>query len=328
MICLVFSLLFIELSFRMYLAHIYHTFFPTYPSIIYRLYPELKKTDVPEEPEAVNILLLGASVLNKDYGDIEVRLNRKLQAALTEKVNIFNMATSAQTSLDSLTKYEMISRSDIDIVVVYQSINELRTNNCPREDFDDNYCHYSWYEYLEVAKRHRRSLPYTVIPYSFDYIYHGLRQMFFRSKYIPLHAPLPATFKYGSDIKSARPYYRNLMHIIQLALKRHSRILLMTFAYYVPDNYSLSRFMNKQLDYGEHTCAIEVWGAARNILKGLRVHNAIVRDIARKFQQVSFLDMEQTIPKEKRYFNDICHFTDEGCELFSSILAEKLVAMK
>jgi hypothetical protein len=53
----------------------------------------------------------------------------------------------------------------------------------------------------------------------------------------------------------------NLTAILDLAGQRGDRVLLMTFATYLPADYSLQAFLEKRLDYGLHSAApIEILG--------------------------------------------------------------------
>jgi hypothetical protein len=104
---------------------------------------------------------------------------------------------------------------------------------------------------------------------------------------------------------------------------------LLTFASYVPEGYSKEAFQTKRLDYGKHLFPIELWGLPANVEKGLEVHNAVIRKLARQARPgVFFLDMEQAIPKQGQYFDDICHLSDRGYELFADELASALLRVE
>jgi hypothetical protein len=57
---------------------------------------------------------------------------------------------------------------------------------------------------------------------------------------------------------------------------------------------------------------VENWGKPANVVKGLRVHNDITRDLGKGNRGVIFLDAEAVIPKEGKNFNDVCHLSKKG----------------
>jgi hypothetical protein len=101
-------------------------------------------------------------------------------------------------------------------------------------------------------------------------------------------------------------------------------MLLMTFATYVPENYSLEAFRKKQLDYGLHRAPIEWWGAREHVLATVAVHNEIVRNMAAQHKNVLFVDQASLMPQSGRYFNDPCHFTVLGSTKFVENLVRVL----
>jgi hypothetical protein len=90
----------------------------------------------------------------------------------------------------------------------------------------------------------------------------------------------------------------------------------MTFAAYVPENYSREAFNKKQLDYDLHRAPIEWWGRPEHVLATVAVHNEIVRDLAAQHKDVSFVDQARLMPGSGRYFNDPCHLTVLGSAKF------------
>jgi len=105
--------------------------------------------------------------------------------------------------------------------------------------------------------------------------------------------------KYGKDIKSAASFERNLEEILNLAQKRQEPVLMSTFAFYVPRDYSYFKFRTHQLDYGEHTFYIEVWGKPEHVILGTLTHNAVMRKLAAKHPEIMFLDEYPRIPTGK-----------------------------
>ena len=135
---------------------------------------------------------------------------------------------------------------------------------------------------------------------------------------MPTIAPKEEWLKYGADIKTRNCFKRNIEAILAIAQEKHEQILLMSFAYYVPQDYSLDKFTKKQLDYGylPLSAPVEEWGSPMNIIKGLQVHNDVIREMALFYPDIVYVDQEGLMPKNGVYFGDICHFTRQGCEQF------------
>ena len=97
--------------------------------------------------------------------------------------------------------------------------------------------------------------------------------------------------------------------------------MLMTFASYVPADYTHDRFLERQLDYADYEIPIRLWGLEENVVHGLGVHNQIIRDLA-SHRSALFVDQERQVPRRGEMFVDICHLSAQGKQLF----AENLLA--
>lgn len=120
-------------------------------------------------------------------------------------------------------------------------------------------------------------------------------------------------------------FKENLGAILDLATQRGDRTLLMTFATYVPPEYSLEAFKEERLDYRLHLSAIEIWGTPENVLKAVDAHNEIVRRLAAEYAGVLFVDEARLLAGSARYFNDVCHFTVTGSLQFVQYLLRALL---
>ncbi|MBN1549815.1 SGNH/GDSL hydrolase family protein [bacterium] len=328
-IWLLFLLLTMEAGFRIFFGFRYGTFWVTYPKMIMKIYPETTETFAYTDHKATefNVLLLVASVFHPDFGNVTQRLHEKLLPVTGDALHLWNFAQGAHTTRDSLIKYRAVSNIPADVAVIYHGINDLRANNIPPEYFKPDYGHFGWYDYVNGIDRYRSTIGITAIPYGFHYLYTGFKQMMFRSRYIPHHTPLPKWQIYGADIKTAGPFESNLREILDMARQHRTDAILMTYAYYVPDNYSFGAFKAKYLDYQAHDLPIELWGQPKFIIEGLDKHNAIIQRLATEYSDVHFIDMEKKIPKDGRYFDDICHLSEEGCDRFTDILSSELITI-
>jgi hypothetical protein len=68
--------------------------------------------------------------------------------------------------------------------------------------------------------------------------------------------------------------------IIDLAAKKNEKVVLTTYASYIPNNYTYKKFTNKELDYGQQIFPIELYGIPENINLGLIAHNEIIYSLS------------------------------------------------
>jgi hypothetical protein len=290
-----------------------------HPSLIlYAYYPELRNvaTKRPARGDGFyNILLLGGSVLYKDWGEVEQALGEQLAYEGHRNVRIFNLAEPGHTSRDSRLKYAALGQARFDLVVFYHGVNDARTNNAPPDVFREDYSHYSWYQIVNTLAPYHGSASFA-LPYTLRYLAIRIRYVLTNDRFIATSAPRADWVEYGREPRSAVSFEHNLSAILDLASQRGDRVLLMTFATYVPENYSLKAFTEKRLDYGLHRKPIETWGRREYVLKAVAAQNEIVRSLAAKHEGVLFVDQAKLMAGSPRYFNDPCHFTVVGSSQF------------
>src|SRR5262245_27757634 len=117
-------------------------------------FPEIRRSRVHEvhprhADDKFDFLLLGGSVLEPAWDDVEKFLKARLQAELGDRWRLFNLGCSAHTSRDSLIKYSEMKGEQFDLVIVYDGINDLRLNCCPRDAFRDDYSHIPRYRNMQ-----------------------------------------------------------------------------------------------------------------------------------------------------------------------------------
>jgi hypothetical protein len=320
-----FIVLLLEIAFRSFFSIHFHIPFFRPSDLIYCYYPEIstiqkQKNEGGDKPHLFfDILMLGGSVLTPHWGKIENDLRQKLTLDGIHEVRIFNAGVSAQCTLDAENKLNILKGERFDLVLVYESLNECRLNNCPPEVFKPDYSHSAWYEDINTILRHKE-MDYSIIPFVVDYIHIKLRQHFHRSRYISLNRLKPQWVVYEKDIKTAPCYRKHITDIITLCRAAGMPLLIMTYAYYIPDDYSLDRFKKRKLDYAIHHFSIEHWGKPEYVRLELEAHNRIIHEIAaaRPYDKLFFIDMDRLIQKGKTNFNDICHLTPDGSAEFVS----------
>jgi hypothetical protein len=288
-------------------------------TVLNALYPELWEVEWKDRDlvrsGAPSILLLGGSVLHRRWGNVEQELRERLTATLHRPVAIYNMAAIGHTSRDSYVKYRALAGRRFDLVVFYHGINDARANNAPPEVFRPDYSHYAWYAAVDVLDRHRDDA-WLVLPYTIEFLAIRARERLGLVRYVPMDAPRPEWLPYGRDVKSAAAFAANLDGVLEIAHARHEPVLLMTFATWVPPDYSAAAFTARTLDYALHLSPIEMWGTPENVGAAVARHNEIVRDVAARDGTVRLVDQAQEMPKGGRWFNDVCHLTSAGSRRF------------
>lgn len=297
--------------------------------VLNAFYPELTEFDwryeeLTSNEDALDILLLGGSVLNRYWGTIEQDLREQLTAQLKRPVRIYNMAEIGHTSRDSYLKYVVLEEQQFDLIIFYHGINESRANNVPADLFKDDYSHYSWYETVNMLKEyHNRS--FLALPYTLKLLYVQLKEKLETVRYVSMDGPRKDWIKFGENVKSASSFKKNLQALIAMADTRNETILLMTFATHLPENYSQKLFNAQALDYSLHLSYVELWGNPTHVKKAVDRHNDVIRGIKQQYDHLLFVDQAKLMPKSQRYFNDICHLTAKGSTIFNDNMIEKIV---
>ncbi len=302
-----------------YMVRKHQSFWITPRRLVDLWYPEVRAERAKYRPGEVNVLILGGSVLHHDFGNVEGELRQRLEASLGQPVAVVNLAMLAHGTLDSCYKYQLVRDLPFDAVLVYHGINELRANNVPPRFWRDDYSHYAWYDEINFYFRHPwlAGLPF-IAPYYVKHLYVALfREVLHPQAFVKQHRPRPDWMVYGSTIRTAGPFRANLERIIALARAKQDPIVLMTFASYVPKSYTLERFKRGELPYaaGDRKKEIELWGFPENIVKGLEVHNTVIRSLAAEYR-LPLADEMGAIGGRPEYFIDICHLSAAGVTAF------------
>ena len=321
-------LFFLEIASRLFWNIEYDIPFSHTDNIIYAFYPELEAVQrkaIDPDNKSFDILLLGGSVLNNRWSNIETILLEKLTYATKKKVTIYNVARPTQTSLDSYFKYKHLQKQQFDLVMFYHGINETRANNVPQSLFKQDYSHYSWYKHLSDLEQYSPIIKYISLPYTLEFTITNVSRELGISDYVPKHSPKESWLKYGASIKTVDSFKKNLTRIIEISSLKKEPVLLMTFAYYLAEDYEEDKFMTKSLDYTLHSSPIKLWGTPENVIAGIVAHNSVIQQISQHYENVYFIDQEKHIPKNGEYFNDVCHFTYKGSEAFVNNIAGFIV---
>jgi hypothetical protein len=146
-------------------------------------------------------------------------------------------------------------------------------------------------------------------------------------EYVSMDAPRPDWLEYGAEIRSAASFEENLRGVVATARGRGEPLLVMTFATYLPDDYSLQAFNERRLDYTLHLTPIEMWGTPQNVLAAVARHNEIVRSVAAGDPGARLFDQASAMPKGARHFNDVCRLTAAGSSVFVQNMLDAAVEL-
>jgi hypothetical protein len=248
-----------------------------------------------------DVLLLGGSVLEQAVPALEQSLRRDLE----ERCRLFNLARAAHTSRDSYFKQQRLSAKQFDLVIYYDGINDARMNCCPDDVYRDDYRHFSWYDSLETRLAAGTMSVSDILRSRLD---RGC-----------LTFDIAEGREFSNRVKTAKAYRQNLESIAETVNSSNGRLLLMTFAYDLPENYSHEAFRAHQLGYGpgQYELGVDVWGTPQGVRAAIAAHNGVMREIARQHKSVIFIDEEKQMPKSGIYFSDCCHLTDQGIAKFT-----------
>jgi hypothetical protein len=286
--------------------------------ILQAFYPGLAKIDRHNPKWAAaraHVLLLGGSTLHPRWGTVQEELREQLAFAGHRDVRIFNLAAGGLTSRDSRLEYEALGDEHFDLVLVYDGINEARANNVPPDLFRDDYGHYGWYEVVNALSRHQGRARFA-LPYTVEYLGLRLRELLHPSRYVSRDTVRHDWVQYADTVRSAGPFEDNLRAILARASERGEPVVLMTFATWVPEDYSLERFQASKLGYGLHQMALELWGDPHHVQHAVATHNAVVRRVAQEGHGVRFVDQARLLAGRPGWFNDPCHLSLRGAHRF------------
>jgi hypothetical protein len=287
-------------------------------------------------PGEFRILALGASAF------ITRNFQPQIQALLNEnplfveqglKVRVASAGIPAHMTYDSLWKYRYwYDGYDFDLVIFYHGINDARANNYPREAFRDDYTQFSYYQRFWPAfdwiEQHPRLSRSFLVSWVMKLVLGAksiLAPEFQREA--PYNNPQDDPWlAEARDLKTPPVFARNVEAVMALADSRDQPFLLLTYSYYMPEDYSNERFLAQDLDYSfaEESVATEVWGWSHHVQAAIEAHDAVIREIAAEHPEALFFDMERFMPKDGKHFIDICHWTDLGQARFAQGVVKAL----
>lgn len=287
----------------------------------------LRHTEIRRGDDVQDILILGGSVVSTPWSQLESRLDTILQKKLGNNTRFafYNIAGAGHTSRDNALKYSLLKDKEFDLVIYYEAINENRANNIPPAQFKKDYTHIRWYRDIQLLLAHPE-INITVIPYLIDKLTGQIGDRLRHRIYISQEQVDPEFARFGGDIKTGESYRQNIGQIIQTAKSRGDKLLLMSYASFFPENVVLTGEQKDMTHFAgcNYASPVVIWGRPDNVKKGIAVHNQMLRSLVQK-HNVTFLDMENRMPKDSTLFCDVCHVSERGAQRFANEMAEFII---
>ena len=296
-------------------------------SVWYAHYPQLRSSGVENAALSrtegtYDILILGGSTISDEFGSIGTQLGNGLKQRLGKPVRVFNLAFAAHNSRDSMLKYRWLADQHFDLLVVYDGFNDTRMNNTPPGLYREDYSHCLWYKNLNRLDENpilfQSALPFTLL-----FTKDRFAEVTGLEWYLGRMNPDDEWTVYGKDVRTHVTLQRNLGEIVTTAKTRGERVVMMTFAYHIPADYSLEACRAGRLDYGYPTSTpVELWGKPAHVIAAMERQNNAVRELAAQHPEAVFVDQDRLMPRNAKHFADCCHLMEEGCTRFTqNILA-------
>jgi hypothetical protein len=323
-----FLLILAEISTRRYWKKKHKISFSDPSRWLYALYPELRsvrKGQPSRSDPFYNILILGTSTLTDEWGAVGSYLSEQLAERGYREARVFNLSGNGRTSRDHRIRYAALGGYHFDLVVVYTACSEAKVNNTPPAVFKEDYSHMPRLAAANQIARYQRKTLFGLV-YTLRALVLQLRIKLNRDSFIPAFKPREDWLPYGRELKSTAAFHRNLTEIIRLASQRQEKLVLVTCAIQSDEEYSLTAFKEKRLNYVRHSLPFETWGLQSNVLKAVLTHNEVMRELAQQHTEIGLVDEEKLMAGEWRYFNDPCHLTVVGSMKFVGNLWPHIVS--
>lgn len=279
--------------------------------------------EISEEKPAntIRVLVLGSSTMfNRQMA---ARLKAALQHKTNRRIELLDAGIRSHTSRADLLKWQLLAGYQWDYVLLYDGINDLWANHVLPADFRADYGHLDpWY-------RRNALLDNSLLArYGYNRLYpllHAINRHY-HHRFFPDYQFVFARKPYvnAANFASFAAYADNVQAIITQARATGARPVLITFAYHLPAGYSRQAFLEKKLDYYNpddyDSRDVYNWGPPDYVREGLARQNDILRDLAGK-NDVRLIDVDLAMSGQGRWFGDVCHFNDEGADVFANIVS-------
>ena len=251
-------------------------------------------------PRSTRILTLGGSAMfNRRMTERMIAAWRDVFPTPTEVVGA---ALRTHTTRANVIKYEYhFSKYRFDYVLFYEGVNDLWANNVEPRRFSWDYSHQNpW--------GHRNLLLDNVMLARLVYNYLN-----------PGRGKLPGAASNQANFMAEMSFESNLRTLVASIRAHGGKPVLMTFAWYIPENYSLDLFSAGALDYNNPMrydyCPAELGGDVAYVRSGLQRNNAIIRRLAAELD-VDLIEQDESLRDDPRNFGDPVHLSEIGTDRF------------
>lgn len=313
-----------ELTIRSYLSLQFHSNFFKPKEILYHYYPMVKeiRANYDLSPKK-KVLILSSSALTDGWGGFASIFAKELNKN-TEDWDVYNASGVGFSSLDNLNTYSMLSDLEFDVLLFYNGINDSRLNNCPPEIYKENYRHIAWNNEIAAILRHPE-LNRSTIPFFIDFSFQKIKYALCKDCFLSENYHDQEDWQeYGSNYKSLESFQQNIQSLIEMK-PLESKLILVSFATYVPANYSFEKFVSKELDYNYHTNSreVEVWGKAHNVVGFMDNLNNILSTSQNPTKETYFIDIRAQVNAPTN-FADVCHYSTLGIQQAAQVISDSL----
>ncbi len=265
---------------------------------------ELLETE--KSSDIVRILTLGGSTMfNRRMTE---RMIDSWHDVFPSPPEVVGGALRTHTTRASVIKYEYhFSKYRFDYVLIYHGINDLWANNVDPGRYSSDYAHQNpW-------GRRTAFLDNVVLA---RIIYNAFH---------PGAGAFPESASNRANFMAEESFEANLRSLVLSVRENDGKPVLMTFAWYIPEDYTLDRFLAGGVGYNNPTrydyCPVELWGDVAYVNAGLERTNAIVRRIASELN-VDLVEQYDHLGQNLENFGDPVHFSEIGTERFIGELTE------
>lgn len=248
-----------------------------------------------KKPGEVEILTLGGSSFY--LRNMTEKLKKSLKEIGMDNVRVTGGVFPGNDSRSSLLKYRhLLPRHDFNYLIICHGVNDLWANRVAAEDFRSDYSH------LDPSYKIFGSVIIKLIYYNL------------------IWKKSQETDEYN-HYPSENAFRENISTLIRESRSHGTEVILMTYPFYIHEDYSKEAFKKGLLDYNKNkrelSTAVEDWGTPEHIREGLRRHNRIIRELAKEYG-VPLIDQDRLMPAEGRLFSDFCHLSIPGVDRFIS----------
>ncbi len=250
---------------------------------------------MPKKKGEIRVFLLGGSTsFYFDYADtVRRHLSQRCQGRTVKVISCGKPRYTSYINLVNLKKN--LLQYDPDVIVLYMGINDNIYNTFPWTDDLPDVGFFNW-------RSLSRSLFVTLIQY------------YLVDKNIRSNPDFSL-----QELRSAEKFRSNVKAIIDTAEQHTIKTVLATFAVAYPtQDKKLLEHLRSEEEEMEH-----FWGRIPSTALGVREHNRIMLELARK-HGLPVARVDEALPGTSEFFIDMCHFTHRGKAAFGSCIAEAI----